>query len=265
MDTEQVKNFFLTQGVNLLRGVAVLVIGLFLVRWVSKLLARKERFKHIDPTLTNFLGNLLRLLMYGVVVLTAASVMGIPLTSVVTLVASAGVAVSLAMQGALSNLVGGVSLLLLKPIKVDEYIKVGDYDGTVKSIGAFYTVLSTPDNRQITMPNSSLTNTAIVNYTRLGTRRIDVTYSLGYETDMEKAFAALSGLIAARKEILADPAPAVHLNAMGDSALVFVARVWCKTADYWDIYFYLLEEGKRAIDRAGLQIPYPQMDVHIKQ
>ena len=250
---------------NLLRGVLVLVVGLFVVHWISKLLSRSEKVLRIEPTLKSFLGNLLRILLYVIVVLTAANVMGVPMTSVVTLLASAGVAVSLAMQGALSNLVGGLSLLLLKPIKVNEYVKVGDYDGTVRSIGAFYTELATPDNRQITLPNSSLTNTAIINYTRTGTRRLDMEYSVSYDSNMEQVFGVLSGLIAAREDVLAEPAPVVHLSKMGDSALVFVARLWCKTADYWDIYFYLMEEGKRALDRAGVSIPYPQMDVHIKQ
>ncbi|MBQ9265139.1 MAG: mechanosensitive ion channel [Clostridia bacterium] len=265
MDVEHLVQMLQTQGVKLLYGFLVLVIGLFLVHWVVKLTRNKIDKVKIEPTLRSFLDNLVRLVLYIVVILTAAGVMGIPLTSIVTLVASAGVAISLAMQGALSNLVGGVTLLLLKPIMVGEYVKVGDIEGTVKGIGAFYTDLTMPDNRHICMPNSNLTNTAIINYTREGTRRLDVTYSVSYNADMDQVFAVLMELVNRRADVLPDPKPVVHLSACAESSLVFVVRLWCKTADYWDIYYFLLEEGKRALDQAGIEIPYPQMDVHIKQ
>lgn len=190
--------------------------------------------------------------------------MGIPLTSIITLAASAGVAVSLAMQGALSNLVGGITLLILKPVKSGDFVKIGDLEGTVQSIGAFYTELTTPDNRHISMPNSSLTNTAIVNYTREGTRRLDVNFSVSYQSDMNQVFSVLEQLIRENSAILPDPAPVVHLSQMGDNGLTYFIRVWCKNEDYWPIHFFLMEEGKKALDRAGIEIPFPQVDVHMK-
>ncbi|MBR4359029.1 MAG: mechanosensitive ion channel [Clostridia bacterium] len=252
------------QGMRFLAGLAVLIIGLILARWIIRLSQNKLKIKKMDPTLLGFLRNLARFILYAVVVLTAISVMGIPLTSVVTIVASAGVAISLAMQGALSNFVGGLTLLLFKPIKAGDYVKVGDLEGTVQTIGAFYTEMNTFDNRHISMPNSSLTNTAIINYTRQGTRRLDEIFSVSYNSDMQQVFQVLNGLIARNPAILPDPAPVVHLNQFGESSLQYVVRVWCKTADYWDIHFYLLEEGKRALDAAGIEIPLPQMDVHVK-
>ena len=162
-----------TQGIKLLGGILVLVVGIFLTRWIMKLVMRNKLFAKIEPTLKGFLTNLLRLVLYIVTVLTAANVMGIPLTSFVTILASAGVAVSLALQGALSNFVGGMIILLLKPFKAGDYVKIGDIEGTVQTIGIFYTELTTPDNRHISLPNDNLTDTAIVNYTREGKRRMD--------------------------------------------------------------------------------------------
>ena len=258
-------DFLSTQGINLLRGILVLVVGFFLVHWALKLVSRNEKYIRMDPTLKGFLDNLMRIVLYIVVILTAVNVMGIPMTSVVALVASAGVAISMAVQGALSNLVGGLMLLLLKPIKVDEYIKVGDVEGTVKRIGASYTELATPDNRYITMPNSLLTNTSIINNARLGTRRLDVFFSVSYRADIDHVKQVLTSVMNRCEGILPDPEPAVKLTECGESALKFVTRVWTKGSDYWNANFFLLEEGKKALDAAGISIPYPQMDVHVKQ
>ena len=264
MDGNQFLEFIQTQGIRLFGGLLVLIIGFFLAHWIIKLAERNQKYIRIEPTLKGFLDNLMRLLLYIIVIMTAVSVMGIPLTSIVTLLASAGVAISLAMQGALSNLVGGLTLLMLKPIRVGAYVKIGDIEGTVKNIGVFYTELIMPDHRHISMPNSNLTNTAIINYTRMGTRRLDVKYSVSYNSDIDEVRNALMEVVKASKMVLEEPAPVVHLNECADSSLNFIVRLWCKTSDYWDLYFYLVEEGKRALDRAGIEIPYPQMDVHMR-
>ena len=252
------------QGIKLLGGIIVLAIGLFLTHWIMKFLTRKDSFTKIEPTLKGFLQNLLKLVLYIITILTAANVMGIPLTSFVTILASAGVAASLAMQGALSNFVGGITILLLKPFKAMDYIKIGDTEGTVQSIGLFYTELTTPDNRHISLPNSSLTNTAIVNFTREGTRRLDVEFGVSYDADMERVKQTLLSAVQETRGIIDSPSPIIKLTACGDSSLTFMIRVWCKNADYWDVNWDLLENGKRALAREGIEIPYPQMDVHMK-
>lgn len=252
------------QGIKLLGGIIVLAIGLFLTHWIMKFLTRKDSFTKIEPTLKGFLQNLLKLVLYIITILTAANVMGIPLTSFVTILASAGVAASLAMQGVLSNFVGGITILLLKPFKAMDYIKIGDTEGTVQSIGLFYTELTTPDNRHISLPNSSLTNTAIVNFTREGTRRLDVEFGVSYDADMERVKQTLLSAVQETRGIIDSPSPIIKLTACGDSSLTFMIRVWCKNADYWDVNWDLLENGKRALDREGIEIPYPQMDVHMK-
>ena len=265
MDMEHILQLLQTQGLRLLSGLAVLAVGFFLAHWIVELMDRGRLLAKMEPTLKGFLDNLTRWLLYIVVVLTAVGVMGIPLASFVTLLASAGVAISLALQGALGNFVGGLFMLVLKPFMAGDYVKVGDIEGTVKIVGVFYTELVTVDNRRVSLPNSSLTNTAIVNYTREGTRRLDVTYSVSYDADMDDVFAALMAVANRGTGVLPDPAPTVHLSECADSGMKYTVRLWCKTADYWDLYFYLMEEGKRALDRAGIQIPYPQVDVHIKE
>ena len=265
MEFGDLKLFLETQGIQLLRGILTLVIGLFLVHWIVKLINTSEKYVKIEPTLKGFLSNLVKLILYVVVILTTANVMGIPMTSIVTLIGTAGVAVSLAMQGALSNLVGGVTLLLLKPIRAEEYIKVGDFEGTVRSIGAFYTDLITPDNRHISIPNSTLTNTAIINVTREGKRRMDIPFAVSYDADMDRVKQVLADTAASNPAVLPDPAPPVLLNTMGESSLNYILRLWAKNDDYWNVYFDLTDRCKRALDAAGIRIPYPQMDVHMKQ
>jgi small conductance mechanosensitive channel len=268
MDLANLGTYLQEQGVNLLRGLLVLAAGFFLVSWVLKFSKNRLHKIRIEPTLESFLNNLIRLVLYLLVILTAVNVMGIPLTSILTIVASAGVAVSLALQGALSNLVGGVILLLLKPIKVGEYVKItdanGTIEGTVVAIGAFYTELSMPDRRHLSVPNRSLTDTPIFNFTREGTRRLDVTFPISYDADIDHVFQVLTDLAGSHPAVFRDPAPVVHLSGYGDSSITYLVRIWCKTEDYWDINYYLLEEGRRALDKAGIGIPYPQMDIHMK-
>jgi len=164
----------------------------------------------------------------------------------------------------LSNLIGGFILLLFKPIRVGEYVKIGDHEGTVQVIGAFYTEMATFDNRHVNLPNGTLTNTPIVNFSREGTRRLDLTFSVGYESDMDRVYEVLNRVVAEEKAILPSPAPSVHLLKCADSSLDFTVQVWVNTADYWPVNFRLLDKGKRALDQAGISIPYPQMDVHMK-
>ena len=253
-----------TQGMKLLGGILILVIGFSLIHWTMKFLKRNDRFVKIEPTLKGFLQNLVKLLLYIIVILTAANVMGVPLTSFVTLLASAGVAISLATQGALRNFVGGMTILLLKPFRAGDYVKIGDTEGTVQSIGLFYTELTTPDNKHISLPNNNLTNTAIVNFSREGTRRLDVSFGVSYDADMDHVISTLKEAVQDTNGILPEPAPIIKLTECGDSSLTFMLRVWCKSSDYWDVNWNLLENGKRALDRAGIEIPYPQVDVHMK-
>ena len=264
MNTDAIINFLKTAGVDLLRGLLVLAVGFFLVHWISKLLLRNKKFMAIEPTLRGFLQNLIRIALSVIVILTAVNIMGIPMTSVLTLLASGGVAVGLALQGAVGNLIGGLILLILRPIRAGEYVKIGDNEGTVQTVGAYYTELITPDNKHLSLPNGTLTNTSITNFSREGTRRLDLTFSVDYGSNMDEVYSVLNDLVSKEKDILPDPAPQIVLMKCADSSLDFAVRVWVKTENYWTVNFRLLDQGKRALDAAGIQIPFPQMDVHVK-
>ena len=261
---DSVINFLKTAGVDLLRGLLVLAVGFFLVYWINKLLRRNKKLMKIEPTLRGFLLNLIRVVLSVLVVLTAVNIMGIPMTSILTLVASGGVAIGMAMQGVVGNLIGGLILLILHPIRAGEYVKIGESEGTVKTVGVYYTELVTPENKHLSLPNGTLTNTPITNFSRLGTRRLDLTFSVDYSSDMDTVYRVLNELVANQDGILPDPAPQMVLFKCADSSLDFAVRVWVKTDDYWPLNFRLLDEGKRALDAAGISIPFPQMDVHVK-
>jgi len=261
---EDIKNFLANAGFDLLRGLGILIVGFILVRWIMKLIERYEKKLKMEPTLKGFLKTVIRVLLYVLVIMTAANTMGIPLTSILTLFASAGVAVSLALQGVLTNLIGGLILLVVKPVRVGEYVKIGDSEGTITSVGIYYTEMNTIDNRHISLPNGSLTNTAIINYTREGTRRLDLVFSVSYNSDMDQVYKTLRAVAAEDSAVLADPAPEIVLSQCGNSSLDFTMKVWVKSSDYLPSSFRLLDSGKRALDQAHIEIPYPQMDVHIK-
>ena len=264
MNTDSIINFLKTAGMDLLRGILVLVVGFFLVHWIGKLLSNNKKLLAIEPMLRGFLHNLIKIVLSVMTVLTAVNIMGIPMTSVLTLLASGGVAVGLALQGAVGNLVGGLILLILRPIRAGEYVKIGDCEGTVKTVGAYYTELITPDNKHLDLPNGSLTNTPITNFTREGTRRLDLTFSVDYSSDLDTVYRVLNKLVAEQAGILAEPAPQIVLFRCAESSLDFAVRVWVRTGDYWPVNFSLLDRGKRALDVAGISIPFPQVDVHVK-
>ena len=264
MDIDKIKSFLTTAGVDLLKGIIIIVLGLFLVHWLVKFLRRSKAFAKLDLSLQSFFINAIKLILTVIVVLSAANVIGIPLTSIITIFASAGVAISLAMQGALGNLVGGLTLLILKPIKVGEYVKIGEFRGIVKNIGAFYTEINTMDNSLISLPNSNLTNTAIINYSREGTSRIEASFTVSYHSDIDKVREVLLDMARKGEKVLEDPSPWVLITKCMESGIVVLVRAWAKAEDWGNVYYYLLENGKKALDAAGIEIPYQQMDVHIK-
>ncbi|MBR0130966.1 MAG: mechanosensitive ion channel family protein [Firmicutes bacterium] len=265
MDYETLKQFLTTAGVNLLFGIIILIVGLFIVNWVVKFLRKSNVFTKLEPSLQSFFLNTIKLILTVIVVLSAANVIGVPLTSIITIFASAGVAVSLGMQGALGNLVGGITLLILKPIKVGEFVRIGDHVGFVKTIGAFYTEIKTKDATLISLPNSALTNTAIINYTREGNRRVQVSFQVAYGSDIDTVKRVLKEVADGFDLVLADPPSKVVLDKLNNSSMEFEVRAWTPAANYSKVLKYITEAGKKALDAEGIHIPFQQMDVHIKQ
>ena len=265
MDYDSLKKFFMTAGINLLFGIIILVAGLFFINWFVKFLKKSKTISKFDPSLQAFLVNTIKLILIVIVILTSANVIGVPLTSVITIFASAGVAISLGMQGALGNLVGGVTLLILKPIKSGEFVKIGEHVGFVKAIGAFYTEIKTKDGTLISLPTSALTNAPIINYTREGMRRVQVDFLVSYDSDIDTVYSVLKEMTAGSELILQNPPSKVVLDECTSTGMVFEVRAWTEAQNFSKVKKFMILNGKRALDAAGIRIPYQQMDVHIKQ
>lgn len=251
-------------GIKLLEALVLLVVGLKLVKWLKKWLKESPKLDKLDSGLRSFLISFSTIILYALLIIVIASILGIPATSFITILASCGVAVGLALQGSLSNFAGGLMILFFRPFKVGDFIEASGETGIVQEITVVYTVLLTLDNKRVTIPNGGLTNSVIKNYSSEELRRVDLTFNVAYGSDVEQVKALIGKLAAAHPLALKEPAPFVRLSAHGDSALTFTTRVWCKNADYWDVYFDLTEGVKKAFDEKGIQIPYPQMDVHVK-
>lgn len=252
-------------GIKLLEALVLLVVGLKLIKWVKKWLKTSPKLDKLDSGLRSFLCSFATIGLYALLIIVIASVLGIPATSFITILASCGVAIGLALQGSLSNFAGGLMILFFKPFKVGDYIEASGESGVVQEITVVYTVLLTVDNKRVTIPNGGLTNSVIENYSSEELRRVDLTFNVAYDSDVEQVKSIITSLAAAHPLALQNPAPFVRLSAHGDSALSFTARVWCKNVDYWDVYFDLTEGVKKAFDQKGIEIPYPQMDVHVKK
>lgn len=262
---EKVIDTITTNSMKLIIGLLVLLIGFKVIKKiVNKFVLFLEK-REIDITLIRFLESLIGT---GLKVLLALTILvgywGIELTGLTAILTSAGVAIGLALQGSLSNFAGGFIILLIRPFKVGDYIETGIYDGTVEQIGLFYTQLTTIDNKLILIPNGTLSNGSLINYSAKENRRVDMTFSVGYENDVTKVKNVLIDIINKNKLILDDPEKFVGISAHGPSSVDFMIKVWCKTEDYWTIHFDLLEQVKIRFDEENISIPYPQMDVHFK-
>lgn len=247
--------------------LVVSAVVLFLCsKGISLLIRRLKSGKglaHMDPSVRSFLISALNIVLRLVLLVTVASYLGLPMTSVVTVIGSAGVAIGLALQGGLSNIASGMMILFFRPFSVEDYIEVNGQEGTVTAIGIFHTVLRTYDNRRVVIPNSVLTGNTVLNLTAEPTRRIDLELSAGYGCDSRLVRETVLAAAARVPGTLTDPAPSVVMTGHGDNALLYKAFVWCNTADYWTVRFALLEEIKRRFDEQGIEIPFPQLDVHL--
>lgn len=267
MDLKQIYTFLIefatTWGAKIIGAIVILLVGLKLIKVLSKWIHSSPRLNKLDNSLRSFLASFSKILLYIVLIITVAMILGIPATSFITLLASCGVAVGLALQGSLSNFAGGIMILLFKPFKVGDYIEASGEAGTVSEISVVYTELLTVDNKRITLPNGALTNSIIKNYSSEDKRRVDLTFSAAYDCDVEKVKEIITTVANAHPCALKDPAPFVRLSEHSDSALVYTVRIWCKNADYWTVYFDTIENVKTAFDKNNIAIPFPQMDVHI--
>ena len=252
---------------TVLVACVVLVVGFRLIKWLLRLSQKSRAAQKLDPSVRSFWQSFLSIALKVVLIVIVAGIVGVPTASIVAVLGSAGLAIGLALQGSLSNFAGGVMILLFKPFLAGDYIEVSgsaDARGVVTDISIFYTTLRTYDNRRIVVPNGAVSNATLVNFSSLPTRRVDLTLAAGYRAKPAEVSALLLALAAADPRVLAEPAPFARMTKMGDSALEFTLRAWCETGDYWDLLYDLTERAKAAFDEHGIEIPYPQMDVHVK-
>ncbi len=250
-------------SVKLLGAVLIFIVGRWISQRLSRLSGRLLEKNSVDVTLIKFAENVIYYSLIVVVIIAALGQLGINTTSFLTIVGAAGLAIGLALKDSLSNFAAGVMLILFRPFRVGDYVEAGGVNGTVKGITLFNTVLHTPDNQVIIVPNGMITSNVITNVTANDTRRVDLVIGISYEDEITKAKEILSGLINADKKILADPAPQIAVSELADSSVNLVVRPWVKSEDYWSVYFDLNENIKITFDKEGISIPYPQQDVHI--
>lgn len=253
-------------GIRIILTVLIFIIGVQVIKLLRKILKKSLTRARVDIGVIQFLDSITKAGMYVVLVVIIATGFGVDAASMAALLGSVGVAVGLAIQGSLSNLAGGVLILLLHPFKVGDYIKedTGGNEGTVSEIQFFYTKLRTPDNRVIILPNGSLANSSMTNVTEASERRIDIPVGVAYDTDLKKAKEALAAMLENDSAVLKDRDRNVFVDELAASSVRIVARCWVKKEDYWDTKWRLTEETKLTLDKAGIEIPFPQLDVHQK-
>lgn len=265
IEPAQLQEFVLLYGMNLVKAVATLVIGLWIAKILVNLVKKGLSKSEVEQSLQKFFSSLVTMFLKVIVYITALSMLGVQMTSFIAILGAAGLAVGLALQGSLANFAGGVLILLFKPFRVGDYIEGNDESGTVSKIDILHTVLVTPDNQVIIIPNGQLANSPITNYSVEKTRRAKLSVGISYGSDIKAARKVILDLLNSDERTLKDPAPVVVLTELADSSLNLSARAWTKNEDYWSYLFENLERIKEELDKAGIEIPFPQRDIHLHQ
>ena len=265
-------NSILTNVVNVCVDVAwklvlaalVFFVGKVLIKIILKFFSNNLRHEHIDPTARTFLSSFIRIALNCVLVVTIVAILGVPIASVLTVFATAGAAIALAVQGSFSNMMGGVMLLMFRPISKGEFVEIDGQKGTVNEVGIFYTQLKTPDNLTVSIPNGTMTSSTIVNYSREENRRVDVLIDVSYDSDIDEVKKVLAYVVERCEHALSTPAPVIMFADMKDSSVEMAVRVWAPSSKYWAVKSYLLEESKIALEKANIEIPFNQLDINIR-
>lgn len=248
---------------KVLLAVITLIIGFWIIKLVVKGMNKALDRSKVEESLSKFLGSLLSVILKILLLISVASMVGIETTSFVAIMGAAGLAVGLALQGSLANFAGGVLILLFKPFKIGDFIDAQGFLGKVDAIHIFNTILKTPDNKTIIIPNGALSGGNITNFSTESTRRVDMTFGIGYGDDIKKAKEVLNSMVQADERVLKDPEPMVVVSELGDSSVNFAVRTWVNAADYWGLFFDMQEKVKLEFDKQGISIPFPQHDVHL--
>lgn len=250
-------------GPKVLYAILALLIGLWIIKIFTRLLNKALKAKSVDESLHTFLKSLFSITLKTLLVVSVITMVGIQMTSFIAILGAAGLAVGMALSGMLQNFAGGVLILILKPFKVGDFITAQGHSGSVKEIQIFSTILKTPDNKTIIIPNAGLSTGTMVNYSVEENRRVDVQIGISYNDDIDKARSVLKNIIDSNEKIFKDPEPFIGVVELADSSVNFAVRVWAKAADYWEVFFFMQETVKKTFDKEGISIPFPQQDIHV--
>lgn len=259
----QLAPLIVSYGTKLIGAVLVWILGSWIIRMLVRGFVKILDNRDIDSSLKPFLKSILSILLKVLLVISVLGMLGIEMTSFIAIIGAAGLAIGMALSGTLQNFAGGVMILLFKPFKVGDFIDAQGFSGTVNEIQIFNTILKTPDNKTIIIPNGGLATSAMTNYSTEATRRVDWTIGIGYGDDAAKAESVIRRLISEDERILSEPEPFVAVSGLADSSVNFTARAWVKAEDYWGVYFDMNRKVYEVFDQEGLNIPFPQMDVHV--
>lgn len=260
---DQLINLALLYAPKLILAILAYIVGSWIVKRIVNLFTAMLDKKDVDASISIFLKSLIAIILKTLLILSVISMIGIETSSFVAILAAVGFAIGMALQGSLGNFAGGVLILIFKPFKVDDVIDAQGFLGVVHSIQVFNTVLKTPDNKTIIIPNGALSNSPIANLTREDTRRVDMVFGIGYSDDIAKAKAVIQEVLDNCNLVLKDPAPNIFVSELADSSVNFVVRPWSKTEDYWAVYFHCHEQIKLKFDENNISIPFPQSDIHL--
>ena len=252
-------------AINIGLALLIFIVGRVVVKIINKVLQNLLSRAKIDTMLVDFIAAIANAVLLLFVIIAAVDQLGVDTTSLIALIGAAGLAVGLALQGSLQNFASGIMLIVFRPFKPGDFVEAGGTTGSVEQVSIFHTVLKTPDNREVIVPNGPIYSGTITNYSAKEERRVDMVFGIGYGDDIKKAKEIFWELLKADERILEDPAPTVAVSELADSSVNFVVRPWVKTADYWAVKFDFTENIKLAFDAKGVSIPFPQMDVHMEK
>ena len=256
-------DFISTYGGKIVLAILVFIIGYFVIKLLNKAAGKAIDKTSLDQTVRQLTKKAVKVLLYVILIISVIEILGIPMSSVVAVLASCGLALGLALQGALGNLAGGLMVLIFKPFKIGDYIQSGDSQGTVRDISVFYTTLMTLDNKKILIPNGDLMNATVTNYSAAELRRVDLDFKITNDIDAELVKRVLLGAVLSTGDVLDDPAPFARMTAVDDDTYIFTVRAWCSSAKYWDVYYDMLENCSKALSDNGIDDPEERIAVRL--
>ena len=258
-----INDYVMPWGIKIALSILIFYVGRMVVSLVVGSVGKLLAGRGMDEILIGFLTSIMRWVLLLFVIVAALSQLGVDTTSLVALLGAAGLAIGLSLQSSLSNFASGVMLIIFRPITKGDFVEIAGTSGSVESISIFTTTLTSPDNKEVLVPNGAILSNNIINYSARPTRRVDMVFGIGYNDDIKKAKELLEQIVAADSRVLADPEPVIALGELGDSSVNFLVRPWVNSEDYWSVLWETTEMVKLKFDEAGISVPYPQMDVHI--